>query len=131
MKSLIVLLVAALSCAPVGAHHSYAQFDLDKPFVFTGTLREVEWTNPHIQLVIDNGTDTMRVEWITVFGADRSGLKREQFNVGERLTVTGSRHRDPEVALMSMLTDVKMLDHDLHWVVPTGIGAAPPGLVEN
>ncbi len=131
MKSPFVLLVAVLCCAPAGAHHSYAEFDLDKPFVFSGTLVEVNWANPHILLLIDNGTEIMRVEWITVFGADRSGLKREQFNVGERLTVTGSRHRDPEVAVMSMLTDVKILDHDLHWVVPTGIGAAPPGLVEN
>jgi len=45
------LLIAALSIAaavPAAAHHSYAMFDQTKKLTLSGTIRAVEWANPHV-----------------------------------------------------------------------------------
>jgi hypothetical protein len=36
-----------------GAHHSNAAYDLDYPKTMEGTVKTVNWTNPHITFVID------------------------------------------------------------------------------
>ena len=40
--------------APVLAHHAVsAEFDRNKPVSFTGTVKKVEWMNPHIYTHIE------------------------------------------------------------------------------
>ena len=42
------------SIAPVQAHHSLVgEFDTSISFELTGTITDVEWTNPHIWLYMD------------------------------------------------------------------------------
>jgi hypothetical protein len=38
--------VAALA-APALAHHSFAMFDAEKTVTLQGTVKELEWINPH------------------------------------------------------------------------------------
>ena len=40
------------------AHHSFAMFDADKMITKTGTVKELEWTNPHVWLHIMAADDT-------------------------------------------------------------------------
>jgi hypothetical protein len=40
--------LAALTAAAALAHHSNAMFDRQKETVVTGTVREFQWTNPHV-----------------------------------------------------------------------------------
>ena len=49
--------LAALCAAPAMAHHSFAMFDPDKVVTLKGTVKEFQWTNPHvwIQLLVPNG----------------------------------------------------------------------------
>lgn len=66
MKSKPVLLAAALLplfAAPVAAHHSFAMFDATKMMAHAGTVKEFEWTNPHV--------------WIHIMVPDASGTPRE------------------------------------------------------
>lgn len=42
--------VAAAFVAPALAHHSFAMFDAEKTITVTGTVKQVEWTNPHTWL---------------------------------------------------------------------------------
>ena len=38
---------------PVWAHHSYAMFDQTKKLTVQGTVRALEWANPHVWLWVD------------------------------------------------------------------------------
>ena len=39
---------------PIVAHHSVsAEFDTTKTINFTGTVKEINWGNPHIYTVVD------------------------------------------------------------------------------
>src|ERR1700688_2938624 len=53
----IALLAAGLTLGLSGvapAHHSNAAYDLDHPKTIEGTVRTVNWTNPHITFVIES-----------------------------------------------------------------------------
>lgn len=44
---------AALMSTAVLGHHSAAPYDLTREVVFEGTVTELEWKNPHVQLTIE------------------------------------------------------------------------------
>lgn len=110
------LTILLLVCAPLaGAHHSYADFDTDTRFVLTGTLTDVQWTNPHILLFISDGERTWRVEWITITGAEVTNVSREQFTPGETITLVGARHRNANVPVVARVEQIDLPGDNWHW----------------
>jgi hypothetical protein len=102
MKHLLASLVCALcvTAAPVSAHHSFAaQYDAEKPFTLTGSVASVEWTNPHIHILLDvkdaGGTVTRwKLEGYPPNMLVRQGWTREgTLKPGEMITVSGWRAR--------------------------------------
>lgn len=92
-----LLLVAATGSAV--AHHSFAMFDREKQVTLEGTVREFQWTNPHVfvQLLVknDKGIDE---EW-SIEGASpnmlfRRGWTAQSFKPGDRVTVIMNPLRD-------------------------------------
>jgi hypothetical protein len=65
MKFRAVVLTGVALCiaTPVLAHHSFAMFDRDKVVNMTGTVKEYEWTNPHV--------------WIHMIVPDAAGAAKE------------------------------------------------------
>lgn len=56
MSPKVVILAAALVLGSGGiaaAHHSNAAYDADHPQTMEGTVKQVNWTNPHITFVIE------------------------------------------------------------------------------
>jgi hypothetical protein len=98
-----VLRVAlALSFAAVvgtAAHHSFAPYYFeDQSVTLEGVLVSVELKAPHafIYLVArDKGGVEQRYsgEWASPVRLERSGIKKDTLNVGDRLIVTGSPGR--------------------------------------
>lgn len=53
----IVLIAAGLAVSLIGvaaAHHSGAAYDMDHPKTMEGTVKTVNWTNPHITFVVES-----------------------------------------------------------------------------
>jgi len=76
------------------AHHSFAMFDQTAKKTLVGTVKEVQWTNPHIWvqvLVMDEKTGTP-VEWSIEGGSpnalSRQGWKRSSIKAGDAIEVT-------------------------------------------
>jgi hypothetical protein len=82
-------LLAVAARAP--AHHSAAMFDDQKIVELSGTVKALQWTNPHIwlQVVVDaNGTAT---EWSLEGGSpnslSRQGWRSTTFKAGDVIAV--------------------------------------------
>jgi len=84
--------LAALSAAPAPAHHSFAMFDRDKQITIKGTVKEFQWTNPHvfIQIMIP-GADGKPQEWSVEGGPPnmlfRQGWEPTTFKPGDQVTL--------------------------------------------
>jgi hypothetical protein len=51
-RNFVYLISGALLAAPVLAHHGWSSFDQDKPLYLSGTLTQVRWQNPHIEVML-------------------------------------------------------------------------------
>jgi hypothetical protein len=77
------------------AHHSFsAEFDVGKPLTLTGTVAEIEWTNPHAWVHLDvkdeaGNSQRWAVEMLGVNALVRTGMNPRSVKPGDVLTVTG------------------------------------------
>jgi hypothetical protein len=83
----------AIFCVSVSAHHSFAAFDVGNQKTITGTVKQVDWTNPHIWIWIDapnekGGTDTHGFEGMSPNFLERRGWTRTTLKVGDKITIT-------------------------------------------
>ena len=91
-----------LVAARCSAHHSAAMFDDTKVVELTGTVKELQWTNPHIWLQVivdDQGTKT---EWSLEGGSpnslSRQGWRSTTFKAGDVVTVRFNPMKDGTAA---------------------------------
>ena len=95
--ALFVGAVLLVSWAPLAAHHAItAEFDSNKPITFTGTIKKVEWMNPHIYTQVEVKESDGRVLVYRVEGGPpnslfRQGWRKEDLKVGEVVSVSGIR----------------------------------------
>ena len=86
-----LVLAAALLAAPASAHHSYAMYE-QKEIKLQGTVKELQWTNPHIflQVLVPDGKGG-NDEWALEGGGPgqigRQGWKFNSVKAGEKVTV--------------------------------------------
>jgi len=99
-KATVVFLASAvllMMAAPLLAHHSVsAEFDQSKPIKFTGTIKKVEWMNPHIYTHVetkepDGKLVVYRVEGGPPNSLFRQGWRKDSLKVGDIVTVSGIR----------------------------------------
>ena len=97
--TLAIALAAALSM-PMWAHHAFnSEFDAGKPIRLQGTVKKVEWINPHSWITIDVKSADGRVEtWEIEAGAPnamfRRGFTRNSLPLGIEIIVNGYRAKD-------------------------------------
>ena len=77
---------------PAFAHHSFAMFDYNKEITITGAVKELQWVNPHIHLIVNvpdgkGGTAEWDVEGGTPGNLRRQGWSREVVKPGEKISV--------------------------------------------
>ena len=84
-------LLAAFA-ASVSAHHSFAVFDLTSQKSIEGTVKKVDWTNPHVWVWVDvpttgGGTETYGFEGMSPNFLARRGWSRTTLQTGMKVTV--------------------------------------------
>ena len=104
-KLFMVGIVAAsllLASVSLMAHHSVsAEFDNSKPIEFTnGTVKAVEWTNPHIYTQVDvkeadGKVTTYRVEGGAPNAMFRTGWRKDSVKIGTVVSFKGIRAKNP------------------------------------
>ena len=91
LKVLALAGVALAIAAPAFAHHSFAMFDQSKVLYLSGTVKELEFVNPHAWLQIlvnDKGNaSTWSFEGGSVSQLVRLGWSKETFKVGDEVKV--------------------------------------------
>lgn len=88
---------AALMTAsmPAVAHHAIsAEFDVSKPIKFDGTVKSVDWMNPHIYVNIESKDTAGKTIVYSVEGGPpnalfRQGWRPDTLKVGDKVSVSG------------------------------------------
>jgi Family of unknown function (DUF6152) len=91
--------LAAFSCQTFAHHSTAAEFDNKKPITFTGTVKKIQWMNPHIYTLIETqGADgkpvVYRVEGGPPNALYRQGWRMDTLHVGDTVTVSGLRAKN-------------------------------------
>ena len=85
---------------PILAHHSEsAEYDATKPVKVTGTIKKVEWMNPHIWFYVDVKDENGKVTTWGFSGGPpgmllRRGITKDVLKIGAAINVEGSRAKD-------------------------------------
>jgi hypothetical protein len=93
-------LVALLGAGQASAHHSFAAvFDSSQSIELTGTVKRVEWMNPHVWIYLDVANNDGAVEeWAFEMGSPnrltRYGWHQNSLPEGQVVTIAASRARD-------------------------------------
>ena len=96
MKARMVpgLMAVVALAAPAWAHHSFAMFDQTSQKELVGTVKEVQWTNPHIwvQVLVKDDKTGQPVEWSIEGGSpnalSRQGWHRSSIKAGDAVAMT-------------------------------------------
>lgn len=99
MKKLLLLLLFAAPSAQ--AHHGIANFNLNIDLEIEGVIADIAFINPHSWIYVDvTGDDGTVTQWKCELRAAtvlrRSGWSKDMFEIGSRVTITGSPDRFTE-----------------------------------
>jgi hypothetical protein len=84
-----ILLLVTLGASAAFAHHSFAMFDMATEKTLKGTVKEMQWTNPHIwlQVLVKDDKSGALVEWSIEGGSPnglgRTGWRRNSIKAGD------------------------------------------------
>jgi hypothetical protein len=120
MQSILKLTTATAACfltmSAVQAHHSYAQFDRTTDFSITGRITHVDWANPHVIFnVKTTEAETYTIEWQSLNLLQKSGIRKENLEVGDAIALTGSRNRDPKVLTITLIKELVLPAKNWRW----------------
>lgn len=82
------------------AHHSFAMFDRAKPTPMTGTVKQLDWTNPHVTLWVyveaksGAAQEIWNLECANPSNLKRNGWNKRTFNPGDKVALMYFPSRD-------------------------------------
>lgn len=96
VTALLFLMLVPLSSP---AHHSSAMFDKSRVIEVAATVREFQWTNPHVWIEIrfanDAGEDEdWSIEGLGTNSLFRMGWRQNSFQPGQEITIRFNPMRD-------------------------------------
>ena len=99
MAAALLLAGASSVAVPLLAHHSGAMFDNQKTVELTGTVKEFQWTNPHIWIQVERQNAAgVKEEWSVEGGSpnslSRNGWRKTTFAPGTAVSIRVNPMRD-------------------------------------
>ena len=100
VRFLMAVMCVSAALLPALAHHSFvAEYDGSKSLTLTGTVKKLEWTNPHARFYIDvKDASGAMVSWELELGSPntliRYAWKRDTMKIGDTVTVEGYLAKD-------------------------------------
>ena len=99
MKTLVMATLILAAAATVTAHHSFAAFDINDQKSVTGTVKRVDWTNPHIWIWLDvpsgqGAVETFGFEGMSPNYLERRNWTRTSLKPGDTITIDYRPLRD-------------------------------------
>jgi Family of unknown function (DUF6152) len=101
IKALSLASLGALALAvPALAHHSFSMFDSEKTITVKGTVKELEWTNPHawLRVMVADPATGRELQWAFEMGPPaqqiRRGWKSDSLKPGDPVTLDMHPLRD-------------------------------------
>lgn len=93
LSAFVTAILIAAVAGPAAAHHSFSAFNTTEEKTVVGTVKKVEWTNPHIWIFIDvtndkGGTDIYGFEGMSPNYLERRDWTRTSLKVGDKITVS-------------------------------------------
>jgi len=113
MAGLAAILALAL---PLLAHHQFStEFDSNKPLTLTGTIKSVDWSEPHVTFTLNVASGTSAGDW-KLEGASPSSLTSQKWTqamlkAGDNVTVQAYRALDN--TMMASARSIRMPDGQL------------------
>jgi hypothetical protein len=94
LAAVALLIVAGAAVA----HHSFTMFDMTKSLNWKGTVKELQWTNPHVWVVL-TVTEAGKATDLSFEGAaipviKAAGWLRDSFKAGDTITIAGHPYKD-------------------------------------
>jgi Family of unknown function (DUF6152) len=90
-----ILLAAGLFTA--ASHHGWADYDTKRAFTLKGTIRTVEFVNPHVLVQVRPADDSTKT-WLAVLAPpsrmNRRGLPSDSVRVGQTARLYGYPHKE-------------------------------------
>lgn len=99
MKRIIALALLPLLPLAAPAHHSFAIYDSGRQVTIVGTVKEFQWTNPHVWIHVmvknEQGVEEeWNVECTSVNFLARRGWSKQTFKPGDQVSINLSPLRD-------------------------------------
>jgi hypothetical protein len=85
----VVATLVLLHSTSALAHHSYGMFDFQRDITLRGTVRQFQWSNPHVFIDVLNESDstTWSIEMSSPSHLVRNGWKPASLKVGDHITL--------------------------------------------
>jgi hypothetical protein len=87
-----------LAGATASGHHSFAPFDMAASITITGTVKEFQWTNPHVWIQVMVPGEAGEVEWsveaTSPAGLNKKGWKPGSLKQGDKVSIVAHPLRD-------------------------------------
>jgi Family of unknown function (DUF6152) len=90
---IIVAGLIVIATGTASAHHSFAAFDITTEKTISGTVKQVDWTNPHTWIWVDvtndqGGVETFGFEGMSPNYLARRGWSKSTLKPGDKISLT-------------------------------------------
>ena len=112
-----ILVAFSLASAAVDAHHSHADFALDRNVTLTGTIEGVQFQNPHVLIMVrTDSAGLYTAEWQAagwlqshqeLVSPGSAPLTNRTLQAGDRIVIVGSPPRDSVLRSLVNLKEVR------------------------